>query len=92
MVTFGVFAKVFSYAYITKLEFLAYIQQIRPQAFKESTVKSAFKKIGIHPFNLQVVLQEIAHRIPQYTPSPPPHQLNSSVFSNSVTLRHAEKI
>jgi hypothetical protein len=38
-------------AHITKLEFLAYIQQIRTQAFKESTVKSAFKKTGIHPFN-----------------------------------------
>jgi hypothetical protein len=79
-------------AYITKLEFLAYIQQIRTQAFKESTVKSAFKKTGIHPFNPQVVLQETADRMPQYTPSPPSHQLNSSIFSTSVTLRHAEKM
>jgi hypothetical protein len=78
-------------AHITKLEFLAYIQQIRTQASKDSTVKSAFKKTGIHPFNLQVVLQETADRMPQYTPSPPPHQLSSSVFSTSVTLRHAEK-
>jgi hypothetical protein len=65
------------YAHITKLEFLTYIQQIRTQAFKESTVKSAFKKIGIHSFSPQVVLQEIADRMPQHTPSPPPHQLSS---------------
>jgi hypothetical protein len=78
-------------AHITKLEFLAYIQQIRTQAFKESTVKSAFKKTGIHPFNPQVVLQEIADCMPQHTPSPPPHQPSSSVFSTPVTLRHAEK-
>jgi hypothetical protein len=57
-------------AHITKLEFLAYIQQIRTQAFKESTVESAFKKTGIHSFNPQVVLQEIVDRMPQHTPSP----------------------
>jgi hypothetical protein len=68
-------------AHITKLEFLAYIQQIRTQAFKESTAKSAFKKTGIHPFNPQVVLQPIADRMPQHTPSPPHHQPSSSVFS-----------
>jgi hypothetical protein len=79
-------------AHITKLEFLAYIQQIRTQAFKESTVKSAFKNTVIHPFNPQVVLQEIADRMPQHTPNPPPHQLSSSVFSTPVTLRHAEKM
>jgi hypothetical protein len=42
---------------ITKLEFLSYIQEIRIQAMKESTVKSAFRKTGIWPFNPQVVLQ-----------------------------------
>jgi hypothetical protein len=57
---------------ITKLEFLSYIQEIRIQAMKESTVKSAFRKTGIWPFSPQVVLQQIASRIPEHTPSPPP--------------------
>ncbi|KHO10678.1 hypothetical protein MAA_11729 [Metarhizium robertsii ARSEF 23] len=36
---------------ISKLEFLAVIKGVRPQAFKESTILSAFRKTGIVPFN-----------------------------------------
>ncbi|KAM4064190.1 DDE superfamily endonuclease [Hirsutella rhossiliensis] len=44
---------------ITKLEFLAMIQSIRVKAFKESTILSAFKKTGIHPFNPKPILERL---------------------------------
>jgi hypothetical protein len=78
---------------ITKLEFLLYIQEIRIQAMKEFTFKSAFRKTNIWPFNPQVVLQQIASRIPEHTPPPPPpFEPSSSLFSTPITLRHTHKI
>ena len=47
---------------ITKLEFLGFIQQIRKQAFKESTIRSAFKKTGIIPFNPNIILDKLRDR------------------------------
>ncbi|KAM4067425.1 DDE superfamily endonuclease [Hirsutella rhossiliensis] len=47
---------------ITKLEFLAMIQSIRVKAFKESTILSAFKKTGIHPFNPKPILERLKER------------------------------
>ena len=41
---------------ITKLEFLQIIQDIRKKAFKETTIKSAFRKTGIWPFNPSIVI------------------------------------
>ena len=36
---------------ITKIEFLACIEGVRRQAFKKTTILSAFKKTGINPWN-----------------------------------------
>ncbi|KND85843.1 hypothetical protein TOPH_09284, partial [Tolypocladium ophioglossoides CBS 100239] len=44
------------YLDITKMEFLGFIQNIRKQAFRQSTILSAFRKTGIVPFNPEVVL------------------------------------
>lgn len=76
---------------ITKLEFLSYIQQIRKQAFKKDTILSAFQKTGIQPFNPQPVLQQLAERQPEKTPSPP---LQSSSPPNSTpsTLRQMNRL
>ena len=49
---------------ITKLEFLSLFQQIRKQAFKRSTIHSAFKKTGIYPLNPQLVIEVLAARAP----------------------------
>jgi hypothetical protein len=77
---------------IGKLEFLSCIGNVRDQAFKESTVRSAFKKTGIYPFNPQPVLEILAARQPEHTPSPPSTGLQSSPFSTPVTLRQMNKV
>lgn len=80
---------------ITKLEFLAMIQQIRKQAFKRTTIHSAFKKTGIWPLNPQLILDKVAVRAPVRTPSPTPSNprfQSSSNFSTPVTLRQINKV
>ena len=77
---------------ITKLEFLACIQGVRKQAFKRSTVISAFKKTGIYPFNPLPILQQLQDRQPQRTPTPPSSQGSSSQFNTPVTLRQINKV
>jgi hypothetical protein len=76
---------------IGKLEFLSYIEDIRKKAFKKETIQSAFKKTGIWPFNPNKVLQEIASRQAERTPSPP-LITSSSPFSTPVTLRQVNKM
>ncbi|KAK1953644.1 hypothetical protein LY78DRAFT_622073, partial [Colletotrichum sublineola] len=49
-------------ASILKLEFLGFIQEVRKQAFKVTTITSAFRHTGIHPFNPDVVLQKVVQR------------------------------
>lgn len=77
---------------ITKLEFLSCIQQVRLQAFKKSTIRSAFRKTGIWPFNPQVVLQSLEARQAKRTPTPPNSEPNSSEFETPLTLRQINKV
>ena len=44
---------------VNKVEFLAAIEGIRRKTFKLSSVKSAFKNAGIHPFNPEEVLSVV---------------------------------
>jgi DDE superfamily endonuclease/Tc5 transposase DNA-binding domain len=44
---------------ITKTDFLDIVESIRRQTFKEQTIKSAFAKTGLFPFNPSVVLDQI---------------------------------
>ena len=43
----------------SKLDFLACFQKIRDQTFKTSTIKSAFAKTGLVPFNPSIVLTKV---------------------------------
>jgi hypothetical protein len=79
---------------ITKLEFLSCIGRVRLQAFKQSTILSAFRKTGIWPFNPQLVLQILEARQAKKTPSPPSSSggLHSSPFATPLTLRQINKV
>jgi hypothetical protein len=81
---------------ITKLEFLGVIQEVRRQAFKESTILSAFRKTGISPFEPNIVLNALRIRLPQKTPSPElqmPLSQPSSLFSGTpTTYRQINKL
>ncbi|OWT42482.1 DDE superfamily endonuclease domain-containing protein [Pochonia chlamydosporia 170] len=72
---------------VTKLEFLATINDVRKRAFRRSTIFSAFQKTGIYPFNPHVVLQVLESRQP-HTPTPEPQiPIGSSPFETPLTLR-----
>ncbi|KJZ77683.1 hypothetical protein HIM_02860 [Hirsutella minnesotensis 3608] len=73
---------------ITKLEFLGFIQDVRKQAFRQSTILSSFRKTGIVPLNREVVLAVMRARKPR-TPTPEP--AFSSPFSTPVTLRQMHR-
>lgn len=76
------------------MDFLTLIEGVRKQAFKPSTIQSAWKKTGIIPLNPQVILERLDSRRPR---TPPPvlqdHQMPfSSPFSTPVTLRQVNKV
>jgi hypothetical protein len=78
---------------ITKIEFLSCIEDVRRQAFKESTILSAFRKTGIWPYNPEIVLNTLKARQPERTPSPDPTaHLQSSPFTTPLTLRQINKV
>jgi hypothetical protein len=78
--------------HIGKLAFLSCTGNVRDQAFKDSTIRSALKKTGIRPFNLQPVFEILAARQPKSTPPPPFTVLQSSSFSTPVTLRQMNNV
>src|SRR6266480_6801984 len=52
-----------------RMDFFVDIERIRHQTFKELTIKSAFKKTGIWPFNPEIVLQKLKEfEPPHHTP------------------------
>ena len=75
---------------ITKLEFLGFIQQIRKQAFKESTIRSAFQKTGIIPFNPSIILEKLRDRRAITPPDQTASQ--SSPFSTPLTIRRLNRL
>src|ERR1700722_12383229 len=74
---------------ITKIEFLSCIEDVRRQAFKSTTILSAFRKTGIWPYNPEIVLKPMQDRQPERTPSPDPTMAHpqSSPFTTPLTLR-----
>lgn len=77
---------------ITKLEFLSVIEGVRKEAFKATTIKSAFKKTGIHPYNPDIVLRPLQERVIQHTPSPTRQTSSSSTpFQTPMNLRQINK-
>ncbi|KJZ70720.1 hypothetical protein HIM_09904 [Hirsutella minnesotensis 3608] len=78
---------------ITKTEFLSCIQQVRLQAFRPTTIQSAFRKTGIWPINSQIVLEVLQSRQMHRTPSPPLRSgPSSSPFETPLTLRQMNKV
>ena len=75
---------------ITKLEFLGFIQQIRKQAFKESTIRSAFRETGIMPFNPSIILEKLRSR--RATTPPDQTASQSSPFSTPLTIRRLNRL
>ena len=57
-----------------RMDFFADIERIRRQTFKESTIKSAFKKTGIWPFDPEIVLQKLKEFEPPHRTPPPQNQ------------------
>ena len=80
---------------ISKIEFLSIIEGVHRQAFKRSTLLSAFKKTGIWPFKPDLILQILKERLVKeeadQTPSLPPEAL-SSQFRTPITLRQINKV
>jgi hypothetical protein len=81
---------------ITKIEFLSCIEDVRRQAFKSTTILSAFRKTRIWPYNPEIVLKTIKDRQPERTPSPNPKSTTvhpqSSPFTTPLTLRQINKV
>jgi hypothetical protein len=62
----------------SRLDFFADLPEIRHRTFKESTICSAFKKCGVHPFNPAIVLEKLKEFEPQYrTPTPENQEVDS---------------
>ena len=72
-----------------KLEFLAALETIRKQTFKNQTIKSAFRTTGIWPFNPKIVIEKLRPEDvqPQRILSPPP-----DVPCTPYTVRSIQKI
>ena len=78
---------------ITKLEFLSFIQQVRIQALKTTTVIDAFKKTGIYPYNPEIVLYELKQRAGEsLSQTTPPHNHSSSPFGTPLSIRKLHKV
>ena len=72
-----------------KLEFLAKVQIMRTQNFKKSTIKSAFRNMGLIPYNPEVVLQKVcALPKPTRTSTPPPPDPTNEMTSVCTTTPH----
>lgn len=58
----------------SKVEFLNAFNSFRRQAFKESTIRSAWKKTGLIPYNPVCVIDKVRERLPppRSTTPPPP--------------------
>jgi hypothetical protein len=55
--------------HIDKLDFLTAFPQARAEAYKSSTIKSAFAATGIQPYNPDRVISQLNVRLK--TPTPP---------------------
>ena len=67
-----------------RLDFLAAFNQFRTKAFKSSTIKSAWEKTGLIPYNPEVVLTKIR----ALNPALPPLPISSS---ETIILPHTPK-
>jgi len=68
----------------SKLEFLHALDDIRKKTFKLKTIQSAFRKCGLVPFNLKIVLDAIPDEEPCGSiPTPAPVQIETTLTNTS---------
>jgi hypothetical protein len=72
------------------VEFLAAILDIRRKTFKKSIIYSAFIKIGLILFNLEVVLQKIKLVTPLPPPIVGPTKLEITLLTIRTLKRYAD--
>ena len=72
-----------------KLEFLAKFQTMHNQTFKKSTIKSAFRKTGLIPYNPEIILQKV-RALPRSTQTiaPTPPDSMNKMTSICTTIPH----
>jgi hypothetical protein len=71
---------------ITKVEFLAAFNHFRNQAFKSSTVRSAWKKTGLIPYDPSIVLNKVRETMPR-SQTPPRESVFQPLASTPKTVR-----
>ncbi|CAG9950794.1 unnamed protein product [Clonostachys rosea f. rosea IK726] len=74
----------------TAVEAISASGRVRRKAFKESTIKAAFKKSGIYPLDCSIIIKDILNRQPLNTPSPA-HEPSSSEITTPTTYRQLNK-
>jgi len=84
-----------------EVEFLSTISEIRRQTFKESTIKSAFRKTGIVPFKPSIVLSQLqsdrsesepSSQLPEPTTPSPTGRHNPDVLKTTpLTIRNLKR-
>ncbi|KAI5778497.1 hypothetical protein EDC01DRAFT_634597 [Geopyxis carbonaria] len=74
------------------MEFLSAITSIRQKTFKRTSIVSAFKKCGLVPYNLQIILDYLLSTLPR-TPSPEPSGSDEPWSSHEVpdTIRRLKR-
>ena len=75
----------------SKLEFLARFQHIRNQAFKKSTILSAFRETGLVPYNPEHIIAKLAvyqepRRIRSVSPPPDHAKMKEVLFNTPKTI------
>lgn len=71
----------------TKVEFLAAFTKFRRQAFKSSTIRSAFRETGLIPYNPEVVLEKVRNTLPPPRPITPEAEPFKPLIETPRTIR-----
>lgn len=71
----------------SKVEFLAAFNQFRRQAFKASTIESAWRQTGLIPYNLEIVLQIVRDSLPPPKQASPERPAYTPLAETPRTIR-----
>ncbi len=71
----------------SKVEFLAAFNEFRTKAFKESTIRSAWKHTGLIPFDSKIVLDKVRTIERSDRPTTPPPTIGDSAVWKTPTSR-----
>ena len=75
----------------SKVEFLNAFNSFRSKAFKDTTIRSAWKKTGLIPFDPAFVVDKVRDGLPptRNTTPPPPTRLDSTKQDTNKCKRHS---